>query len=112
MTGHDRSLPPSLWYESICDEDREATLEKWGRLAAGEHVNMPIEFRWKTGKGDSYYRWCWGYCSVERDEEGKPAMISSAILDVTAQKNLQNLQEQRAEEAEKMRQTQERFIDM
>lgn len=112
VTGHNRNWHPSRFAESICDEDRDVTVEKWTRLIAGEPVPQPIEFRWKTGTAKSIYRWCWGYCAVEHDQDGQVALIISAILDVTAQKDLQSLQEQRAEEAESMRQTQERFIDM
>ena len=84
-------------YERTHPDDRQITLEQQKKVAAGEDVSEPVEYRWRVKSGE--YRWFSESRRLVRDEKGQTIALVGISRDITEQK--------RAEEA--LRLSEERF---
>jgi PAS domain S-box-containing protein len=80
-------------YERTYPEDREITITQQKRVAAGEDVLEPVEYRWKVKSGE--YRWFSDSRKLVRDENGQPIAMVGVSRDITrrkkAEEEIQNL---------------------
>lgn len=58
-------------YQRTYPDDREVTIAQQRRVAAGEDIREPVEYRWKVKGGE--YRWFSDKRKLVRDERGSPS---------------------------------------
>ena len=79
-------------------DDRAISVEQQQRVAAGEDLDEPVEYRWRVKSGD--YRWFSDRRKIVRDEDGTPVALVGISRDITEQKRTeQALRESDAEKA-------------
>ncbi|MGE5412924.1 MAG: PAS domain S-box protein [Syntrophomonadaceae bacterium] len=71
-------------YGRVHPDDREVSVAQQQRVAAGEDVDEPVEYRWKVKDGE--YRWFSDRRKIVRDEEGDPVALVGISRDITEQK--------------------------
>ncbi len=90
-------LPVEEAYERVHPDDREISISQQQRVAAGEDIVTPVEYRWKVKSGE--YRWFSDSRKAIRDEQGRTIALVGVSRDITEYK--------RAEEA--LHESEERF---
>jgi PAS domain S-box-containing protein len=70
--------------ERVHPDDRAISVEQQGRVAAGEDIDEPVEYRWRVKSGE--YRWFSDRRKLARDEHGKPVALVGVSRDITDQK--------------------------
>jgi PAS domain S-box-containing protein len=68
-------------------DDREITISHQRRVATGDDVIEPVEYRWKVKSGD--YRWFSDRRKLVRDGQGHPAALVGISRDITERKKLE-----------------------
>ena len=70
--------------ERVHPDDRELSVAQQQRVAAGEEVDEPVEYRWRVKSGE--YRWFSDRRKIVRDEKGDPVALVGISRDITEQK--------------------------
>ncbi len=68
-------------YERTHPDDRHITIEQQKRVAAGEDIGEPVEYRWKVKSGE--YRWFSDRRNLVMDETGRPFALVGISRDIT-----------------------------
>ena len=84
-------------YERVHPNDREISVAQQKRVAAGEDLSEPVEYRWKVKSGE--YRWFSDRRKLVRDTQGKPTALVGSSRDITERKEVE----------EALKQSEERF---
>ena len=71
-------------YERTHPDDRQITMEQQKKVAAGEDVSEPVEYRWKVKSGE--YRWFSDSRKLVRDEKGQAIALVGISRDITEHK--------------------------
>jgi PAS domain S-box-containing protein len=72
-------------YERTYPDDRHITIEQQKKIATGEDMPQPIEYRWKVKTGE--YRWFSDSRKLVRNEKGQPIALVGVTRDITERKN-------------------------
>lgn len=92
-------------------DDRERVETSFSSLVAGKSSSYTEEYRLLAK--DGYYRWIQTSGLVtERDENGKPLMVTGLIIDVTDRKVAEELLKGHAEELESSNDLKDLFVDI
>ncbi len=70
--------------ERVHPEDRDISVTQQRRVAAGEDLPEPVEYRWKVKSGE--YRWFSDSRQLVRDAQGRPVAMVGVSRDITARK--------------------------
>jgi PAS domain S-box-containing protein len=79
-------------YERTHPDDREITIAQQKRVAAGEDVSEPVEYRWKVKSGE--YRWFSDSRKLVRDEQGQVTAMVGITRDITRRKKVEETLQQ------------------
>jgi PAS domain S-box-containing protein len=71
-------------YQRTHPDDREITIAQQRKVAAGEDVSEPVEYRWKVKSGE--YRWFSDSRKLVRDEKGQAIALVGISRDSTKRK--------------------------
>ena len=71
-------------HQRVHPDDRRLSIEQQSRVAAGEDVDEPVEYRWRVKSGA--YRWFSDRRKLVRDEHGKPVALVGISRDITGRK--------------------------
>ncbi len=75
-------------YNRTFPDDREVTIAQQKRVAAGEDVSQPVEYRWKVKSGE--YRWFSDNRNLVRDDHGQPIALVGISRDITERKKTED----------------------
>jgi PAS domain S-box-containing protein len=71
-------------YDRTHPDDRQITINQQSKIAAGEDITEPVEYRWKVKSGE--YRWFSDSRKLVRDDKGNPIALVGISRDITEQK--------------------------
>ena len=74
-------------YERTHPDDREITIAQQKKVASGEDLIEPVEYRWKVKSGE--YRWFSDSRKLVRDEHGQPIAMVGISRDITRRKKIE-----------------------
>ncbi len=86
-----RNFPAEEVFERVHPEDRERLISQQSRVAAGEELTAPAEYRWKVKSGE--YRWFGDTRRAIRNREGKITAMVGVIRDITERKRSEHEKE-------------------
>lgn len=100
------------WMENIVQADRPVVAKAWDELLTRK-MTISAEFRFRSPVRDQSVD-IWVLMSVfpEKDHEGNIRTIFGCVTDISAQKEAENIQSKRREEALELKRQQENFIDI
>ena len=75
-------------YDRTYPDDREVTMAQQKKVASGEDVSEPVEYRWKVKSGE--YRWFSDSRKLVRDEHGQAIAIVGISRDITERKKTED----------------------
>ncbi len=78
-------------YERVHPDDRRVSVEHQRRVATGEDIDEPVEYRWKVKSGE--YRWFSDRRKSVRDAEGRPIALVGTSRDITRRKSAEAVRE-------------------
>ena len=81
------NLPASEAYDRVHPEDRDISMEQQRRVAAGEDLELAVEYRWRVKSGE--YRWFSDSRTLVRDEAGRPVALVGVSQDITERKRVE-----------------------
>ncbi|KAJ4148121.1 hypothetical protein LMH87_002607 [Akanthomyces muscarius] len=100
------------WMENIVQADKPVVADAWDKLLT-QKMTISAEFRFRSPVIDeSVDTWVLMSAFPEKDHEGNIRTIFGCITDISAQKEAENIQSKRREEALELKRQQENFIDI
>jgi signal transduction histidine kinase len=118
----DAQLNPSKWHEFLHPSDLQAATEWWQRVAQGAGYTTNFEMRIRKacralGPDEAVdekeeFSWIMMKWTTEHGEDDSPLTVMTWAVDITHQKNVEELQNQRVQEALEQKRASENFIDV
>lgn len=81
------NLPASEAHDRVHPEDRAISVEQQRRVAAGEDLELAVEYRWRVKSGE--YRWFSDSRTLVRDETGRPVALVGVSRDITERRRVE-----------------------